>query len=469
MPPFIFSLSQELLCSGQGKEILAKLINAQRIPFIAIDEVHCLSSWGSVARTHARTRAQCEQRAWAAHLPFVMALLFFSSSHNFRPSFLQLQFLKATYPQLPLMPLTATATKHVQSDVLSTLGLKPAPSSSTPNPAADSLVMVRQSFNRPNVSYSVQMKECIPTLEGESTTIWTHMKKFIIQCIGGDPENPADAFSAPATAGIAGARFTPAASASSASNVAAGVSSAASPAAPGASSAANPVRGSGIIYCATREACHDIAGELRKLRVTASAYHAGLGLKERKEIQEAWMANKCSTIVATTAFGMGSARDDMGRKGTRRVASLLCGPRSLLTFLVLLFLPIFLCQNRQGRRSLCDSFSVVDVNGRVLPRVWSLRSRRPAVRRAVVLFAGRHAPPAVPLSTRGQRGQGRRVPTVGQHGRAQTGAARGHGELLRGHELQETAAAQLLRRAARRVQSAAHQGQSGKEVLRCVR
>lgn len=56
----LFPCLQELLCSGQGKEILAKLVNAQRIPFVAIDEVHCLSSWGSVA--HAPT-SHCKQRA----------------------------------------------------------------------------------------------------------------------------------------------------------------------------------------------------------------------------------------------------------------------------------------------------------------------------------------------------------------------------------------------------------------------
>lgn len=226
-------------------------------------------------------------------------------SHNFRPSFLKLSFLKRLYPSLPLMLLTATATRHVQTDVLKILGLQ-----------RESVDFIRQSFNRRNVAYSVQMKECIQTIEGETMTIWTHMKRFIEKwCTAGSSgsDNKGAATSTPASTAITGARPTPAtataaifssaASSSTAAHVAAASSSVATPAAPSTPGAA--LTGSGIIYAGTRALCHDIAAELKKLGVTASAYHAGLPPKERAETQAAWMANKIRVIVATNAFGMG--------------------------------------------------------------------------------------------------------------------------------------------------------------------
>ncbi|XP_003739707.1 ATP-dependent DNA helicase Q5 [Galendromus occidentalis] len=64
-------------------------------------------------------------------------------------------------------------------------------------------------------------------------------------------------------------------------------------------------RGCGIVYCRTRQDCHDVASELQKLGVTSGAYHAGLRPAERTEVQEGWMKGKYSTIAATISFGMG--------------------------------------------------------------------------------------------------------------------------------------------------------------------
>ncbi len=78
---------------------------------IAIDEAHCISEWG----------------------------------HDFRPEYRRLAELRDSFPDVPVMALTATATERVRADIVRLLGLR------------DPSVYVA-SFNRPNLSYRVQAK-----------------------------------------------------------------------------------------------------------------------------------------------------------------------------------------------------------------------------------------------------------------------------------------------------------------------
>ncbi len=71
---------------------LQNVLNEKYISCIAIDEAHCISSWG----------------------------------HDFRPSYQQLGFLKSTLPNTPFIALTATADKATRDDILKQLRIEHA-------------------------------------------------------------------------------------------------------------------------------------------------------------------------------------------------------------------------------------------------------------------------------------------------------------------------------------------------------
>ncbi len=61
--------------------------------------------------------------------------------------------------------------------------------------------------------------------------------------------------------------------------------------------------GPGVVYVRSRKRCDELAELLAAYGVPAAAYHAGLD--RRTEIQDRFMRNELSVIVATVAFGMG--------------------------------------------------------------------------------------------------------------------------------------------------------------------
>lgn len=65
------------------------------------------------------------------------------------------------------------------------------------------------------------------------------------------------------------------------------------------------IKGTGIVYAATRKNVENIAGNLNAAGIPTAAYHAGMLDDERSLSQDAWMDGDARVIVATNAFGMG--------------------------------------------------------------------------------------------------------------------------------------------------------------------
>ena len=61
----------------------------------------------------------------------------------------------------------------------------------------------------------------------------------------------------------------------------------------------------GIVYCLSRKRTEDIAAFLSSHGISAFAYHAGQSQKDRELVQERFLRDDNSVIVATIAFGMG--------------------------------------------------------------------------------------------------------------------------------------------------------------------
>ncbi|WP_420155713.1 RecQ family ATP-dependent DNA helicase [Siphonobacter sp.] len=79
-----------------------------KINLIAVDEAHCVSAWG----------------------------------YDFRPPYLQIAEFRELFPKLPLLALTATATREVKADIVQKLAMR-------------NERIFQQSFARPNLSYSI--------------------------------------------------------------------------------------------------------------------------------------------------------------------------------------------------------------------------------------------------------------------------------------------------------------------------
>lgn len=119
-----------------------RFLHSLDVSLFAIDEAHCISEWG----------------------------------HDFRPDYRNLKQLRAKFPNVPIIALTATATERVRADIIAQLGIQKART-------------FISSFNRPNLSYEVlPKKDSFKTILG---LIQAHKgESVIIYCFSrGDTES----------------------------------------------------------------------------------------------------------------------------------------------------------------------------------------------------------------------------------------------------------------------------------------
>src|SRR5690606_14062137 len=122
----------------ESLRLLDNFLNTVKISLIAVDEAHCISSWG----------------------------------HDFRPAYTQLGYLKNRFPKAPLLALTATADKATREDICNQLNI----------PDATRHVA---SFDRKNLSLEVRpgtgrlehIEDFIETRKNESGIIYCLSRK----------------------------------------------------------------------------------------------------------------------------------------------------------------------------------------------------------------------------------------------------------------------------------------------------
>ncbi len=102
---------QFIYCSPEklAQKHFQTLLSGLPIQLFAIDEAHCISQWG----------------------------------YDFRPSYRKLDFIKKTFPTIPILAMTASAIPLVQKDMLVQLGIQDAN-------------VITDQFLRPNLSYQVK-------------------------------------------------------------------------------------------------------------------------------------------------------------------------------------------------------------------------------------------------------------------------------------------------------------------------
>ncbi|MCK5823399.1 MAG: RecQ family ATP-dependent DNA helicase [Bacteroidales bacterium] len=73
----------------------------------------------------------------------------------------------------------------------------------------------------------------------------------------------------------------------------------------------NSINGTGIVYVRSRKKTRDISLFLKKNKISADYYHAGLSNETRERKQHEWKSGRNRVIVSTNAFGMGIDKSDV--------------------------------------------------------------------------------------------------------------------------------------------------------------
>ncbi|KAI1269570.1 RecQ family ATP-dependent DNA helicase [Xylariaceae sp. FL1019] len=219
-------VTPELCATDRFRDRLQVVYDQRELARIAIDEAHCISEWG----------------------------------HDFRKDFKRLSWFRETFPEVPIMCLTATANDQVRNDVLHTLGLDADP---------DRVKSFTMSAFRPNLHFEIRFTSYQDDRRMEDFVKWLRSvyqrrkeepRKSELAAIGQRPDNVP-----------------------------------------------------GIIYTISRDECDDLAAQLRQANIGAQPFHAKLTKEAKEQTLAKWVANEpgFDIIVATTAFGMGIDKDNV--------------------------------------------------------------------------------------------------------------------------------------------------------------
>ncbi|KAJ1611871.1 RecQ SF II RNA helicase [Cryptosporidium canis] len=162
--------------------------------------------------------------------------------HDFRTAYRRLNQIKHIFSDIPVLACTATASPKVQLDIKKVLNLR------------DPYISIN-SFNRPNIhytAYNIDSNDYLADLDLEEIVLngVLYMQEYFKKLNSSE-------------------------------------------------------MAVGIVYVNSRKSSEHLSQYLSKKGIPSKAYHAGLSLKIRTQIQSEWLENKIQVLVGTIAFGMG--------------------------------------------------------------------------------------------------------------------------------------------------------------------
>lgn len=215
------------LCSGSRFRERLQLVHRQKeLARVAIDEAHCISEWG----------------------------------HDFRKDFKRLSWFRETFPDVPIMCLTATANPKVRQDIMRILRLDASP---------ERVKTFLMSPQRGNLHLEIRytkdeddnrLSDFLRWIRGVHDRRRAEPRKTELMRSGERVDNV-----------------------------------------------------SGIIYTISRDECESLSAALRDSGIGARPFHAKLPKDVKEDTLTRWINNEpgYDVIVATTAFGMGIDKNNV--------------------------------------------------------------------------------------------------------------------------------------------------------------